>query len=615
MKIVEFEAFLEENSLTLPAAVGASGTYNIFGSEIELLRRYWIDVKQDISPHFYGKSMPKSIIEAFPNETDNQLDYRRRSYESPTFSYFWRAIQDVNRIVINTNFIANFGQGLAAYFKQKKTPYQGLSIDAYISSELYNLRVLDPNGYIAILPTNVAALVDDGEGNLVSNKAELNKSYGVKINFYPSEDLIYRDENILIWREQKVTNRFGLGAVNSNTCYRVVTNKGSFLYDPTGETNPEKYKEYLHQEGRDWLPAAQLGGQTVTKKDLSSLVMVRYYNSDFSFAVPAMNELAVITSQFNVVTATSTYPIRLTRVIPCIEKDCKGGAVFEKDEYDNYVLDENQVPKKHKCKVCKGSGVVNFNTMNGIVVPEITELDNQKGAAIPLSDMLHYAAPPVQIVTELRDQKRESESNLEQTLSIVRQKTVGQTAESKEMDNDQKQTFLTNIAMGMARLKETILISTIYYVLPEKDWQSEVAEVNVAVPKSFNIASTEALRSQRDANRKDKTLAVRAAENLQLIEKETDNAVEIQAVEWLQEYTQNRSEATADELEQFLISEIITPQQYAEALFASATIRKVLSEQPDIKKPDLFAKLKDEFASFAKVSDIAEQFRNMPDNN
>lgn len=614
MKIVEFEAFLEENNLTLPAAVGASGTYNIFGSEIELLRRYWIDVKQDISPHFYGKSMPKSIIEAFPNETDNQLDYRRRSYESPTFSYFWRAIQDVNRIVINTNFIANFGQGLAAYFKQKKNPYQGLSIDAYISSELYNLRVLDPNGYIAVLPTNVAALVDDGEGNLVSNKAELNKSYGVKINFYPSEDLIYRDENILIWREQKVTNRFGLGAVNSNTCYRVVTNKGSFLYDPTGATNPEKYKEYLHQEGRDWLPAAQLGGQTVTKKDLSSLVMVRYYNSDFSFAVPAMNELAVITSQFNVVTATSTYPIRLTRVIPCIAKDCDRGAVIEKDNNGQILFDEYDMPKKHKCTTCNGSGVVNFNTMNGIVVPEKTELDGDKNT-IPLSDMLHYAAPPVQIVTELRDQKRESETNLEQTLSIVRQKTVGQTAESKEMDNDQKQTFLTNIAMGMARLKETILVSTIYYVLPEKDWQSEVAEVNVAVPKSFNIASTEALRSQRDANRKDKTLAVRAAENLQLIEKETDNALEIQAVEWLQEYTQNRSEATADELEQFLISEIITPQQYAEALFASATIRKILSEQPDIKKPDLFAKLKDEFASFAKVSDIAVQFRNMPIGN
>ena len=614
MKIVEFEAFLTKNNLTLPA-VGNTGSYNIFGSEIELLRKYWLEVKQDISPHFYGKSMPKSIEQAFPNETDNQLDYRSRSYESPTFSYFWRAIQDVNRIVINTNFIANYGQGLADYFKQKKAPYQGLSLDAYISSELYNLRVLDPNGYIAILPTNVAALVDDGEGFLVSDKAELGKSWGVKINFYPSEDLIFRDENMLIWREQKVSNTFAAGTVNSNTCYRVVTNKGSFLYDPTGKTNPEKYKEYLHQEKRDWLPVAQLGGQTVTKKDKDSLVMVRYYNSDFSFAVPAMNELAVITSQFNIVTTTSCYPQRLTRVLPCIAEGCQGGAVYEKDEFEQHIFNENGLPKKKKCTTCKGSGIIDFSALNAIVVPEKYATDTSDKATIPLSDMLHFAAPPVQIVTELRDQKRESETNLEQTLSIIRQKVVGQTAESKEMDNDQKQTFLANIAMGMARLKETILVSTIYYVLPDTKWESEVAEVNVSVPKSFNIASTEALRAQRDANRKDKTLAVRAAENLQLVEKETDNATEIQAVEWLQEYTQNRSEATVDELEQYLISEIITPQQYAEALFASALIRKILSEEPDITKDKLFAKLQDEFASFAKVSDIAEQFRNMPIGN
>ena len=608
MKIIDFEAFLDENDLDLPAVDGAKA-YDIFGGEIEMLRKYWIDVKERIEPHYYGESMPKSIEKAFPNETDNQLDYRSRSYESPTFSYLWRAIQDVNRIVLNTNFVASFGDGLAKFFKENRNPYQGLSIDAYLSSELYSLRVLDPNGYIAVLPTNVAPLEMDSDGFLVSDKTKLDKVWGVKINFYPSEDLIFRSENLLIFREQQVNKRFNYGLASSKTCYRILSKTGSFLYDPSGQTQPEKYKEFLYQPKRDWLPAAQLGGQTVTKKDPTTRVVIRYYNSDFSYAVPAMNDLAVITSQFNVVTATSCYPQRITRTIPCIAEGCEGGAVYEKDEYQQHIFGENGLPKKHKCTTCKGSGILNFNAMNAIVVPEKAISDTEKGT-IPLSDMLHFAAPPVQIVTELREQKRESETNVEQTLSIVRQKVVGQTAESKEMDNDQKQTFLTNIAMGMARLKECILVSTIYYVLGEGTWTNEVSLVNVAVPKSFNIASTEALRNQRDANRKDKTLAVRAAENLQLIEKETDNPLEIKAVEWLQEYTQNRSEATTDELEQYLISEIITPQQYAEALFGSALIREYLQVNPEMTKEELFVKLKDEFASFGKVSDIAVQFRN-----
>ena len=613
MTITEFEGYLLDHDIVLSGQT--NGIYNgIVSSEISLLKPYWEKVKAAIEPHYFGESMPHSIIEAFPNEDERQHKFRTRIYESPTNSYLWRAIQDVNRIVMNPNFIAEFGDNLAAYLKENPNAFNGYALDEYISSELYNLRVLDPNGYIVILPTNVAELRENEDGSLSSDPAQLDKKMGIKVQYYPSENLILQDDDMLIFLEYISTGMALVGQFGYKLCYRIVTNNSSFLYDPSAINKADIYKEYLFQPNRNWLPAQVLGGQVITQKEPTTQILLSYNKSDFSYAVPAMNELAVSANQLKVVTVTSTYPHMIIRTQPCTAKDCDRGIVIEYDGDGNAVYSEDGRLKSHECKTCKGKGVLTFSTMGAMVVPKgNSALSGDK--EIPLNDMVHYVAPPVEIVKELREQKTAAQSEVEQTLSIVRQKMVGQTADSKEMDNDQKQTFLSNIALGMARLKRAILVSSIFYVLDEAFWADEVARINISTPKSFNILSTEALRLQRDANRKDKSLAVRAAESLQLIEKETDNPILIRAAELLLKYTENRSEATIEELTRLQGSGIINDQQYYEALFAEQVIKSLLYANPDLDNAALLAQIKQEFAYLAKNTDIAAQLAALPRGN
>ena len=610
MGIKEFEAFLADENLQLAPI---SNTYysGFVSSEIALCRKYWLGVKQGIEPHYYGEEMPASIRAAFPNESPEQLAFRTRIYESPTNSYLWRAIQDVNRIVMNPNFTAQFGDKLAAYLNENKAAFNGYSISEYISSVLYNLRVLDPNGYIVVLPTNVAELVENEAGELVSNSAQLDKKIGIKVQFYPSENLIYKDKNILIFAEYISTGIALTNTTSYTICYRVVTEKSTFLYDPSGTVKAKKYKEFYRQDKRDWLPAEMLGGQLVTEKDVLTNIVLTYNKSDFSYAVPSMNELAVSANQLKVVTVTSVYPHMIVRPQVCTAEGCTRGKISEFDDYGMAIILPNGSIKTHDCKTCNGKGVLTFGTMGALMVNNKSNIEPDKSATIPLTDIVHYVAPQVDIVKELREQKTAAQSEVEQTLSIVRQKMVGQTAESKEMDNDQKQTFLSNIALGIARLKYTLLRSAVYYVLPEIDWQSEVEQINISTPKSFNILSTEALRAQRDLNRRDKTLVVRANETLRLIEKETDNPNEIRAAELLLEYTENRSEATVEELARFMAAGLIDAQQYYEALFSGIAIRNEIYADPKIDKAVLFRKLKDQFAYLNKDSDIAGVIKTM----
>lgn len=615
MNIAQFADYVIQHKIILGGGYSASignGGLSAFSPEIALLRSEWLAVKAGIAPHFYGL-MPSAVNEAFPNEDAAQLKYRRRIHTSPTKDKLWKAITDVNRIIMSVNFVMNYGDNLAKWLTENKTPFNGFSLLEYIGNALYPQRVLDPNGWYAVLPNGLSDMMVNERGELASIQPQSRKDLGVKIMYYPSESLIYKSDEVMIFAEYKINDALvgmvGSGAsIASQLCYRILTKESSFLYNPNGKTPAEMYQEYFQADGREEIPAGLLGGRWIPRVSTNTGLNLSYFESDFSFAVPVMNDLSVVKNQHKAITCTSVFPTTVIREIPCKAKDCKSGKVYEKSDDGGFKVDEYGLSIMHNCQVCNGRGTIDLSALNGISVPKGGSIDgNEK--PISLSDYIYHDSPDVSAVQELGAQVQIANDEVSQALTILQQKVVGQSAESKDADMQDKQTFLSNIAIALARIAENILRWSAYIVL-DNPTPAELAQISVAAPKTFNIMTVEALRQLRDQNRASKSLETRASETLKLVEKESDNPQQIRLFELLHEYTQNRSEALPDELNSWLDFGIITKQQYHEALFAGAEIKAELIKNADISKEILFTTLSKRFADLTKKAEIATAFNN-----
>lgn len=613
MNIAQFEEYASERNMKLVGGAGAAmvqHNFSSFSPNVAMVRNEWRRVKDSIRPHFYGE-MPSAVEVAFPNEKPSQVDYRRRVHTSPTKDKLWKAVTDVNRVIMSANFVMDYGDSMAAYFAQNKTPFNGYNLLGYLGVVLYPQRVLDANGWYGVLPDNLARMVLDADGNLVSAPTQTQSKVGVKVVYYPSENLIYWDSELMIFAEYKASGQTAMTTpesveISAVLCYRILTKTTSFLLNPIGQTPAERYSEYYETPERNEIPAGILGGRWIPRISAKTGLDVSYYESDFSYAVPVMEDLNVVKNQHKAITCTSVFSTTIIREIPCKADGCRGGKVPKLNADGSQILDDFGNPKTSNCSHCNGTGRIDLSALNVIVAPKASSFD-QDAKPIALSDYIHHDTPDVSAVQELGGQVDAATEQVNQALTILQQKVVGQSAESKDADMQDKQTFLANIAMDLARIAENILRWTAYIVLPNPN-PAEVAQISVAAPKTFNIMTIEALRQMRDQNRKDKSLETRANETIKLVEKESDNPAQVRLYELLHEYTQNRSEALLEELNAWLDYGIIDKKQYLEAMFAGAEIRAALAENAQITKAVLFATLDKKFAGLAQKAELATQF-------
>lgn len=620
MNIAQFEEYAKERNIKLVGGAGISTTHHNFSSfspNVALVRNEWYRVKKSMQPHFYGE-MPSAVEVAFPNEKPSQVAYRKRIHTSPTKDKLWKAITDVNRVIMSANFVMDYGDGLAGYLAQNKAAFNGHSLLGYLGVVLYPQRVLDANGWYGILPDGLAPMVEDADGNLVSTPAQSQSKVGVKVMYYPSENLIYLDSEMMIFAEYKVRNNTALTTpenveISALLCYRVLTKTTSFLFNPAGQIPSERYTEYYETPERNEIPAGVLGGRWIPRIGAKTGLDVSYFESDFSYAIPVMEDLNVVKNQHKAITCTSVFATTIIREIPCKADGCKGGKVPKINADGSKALDDFGNIQTTSCNTCGGTGTIDLSALNVIVAPKKSSL-NSDAPEIALSDYIHHDTPDVSAVQELGAQVDTATEQVNQALTILQQKVVGQSAESKDADMQDKQTFLANIAVDLARIAENILRWTAYIVLPEVD-AKELSQISVSAPKTFNIMTIEALRQMRDQNRKEKSLETRASETLKLVEKESDNPVQIRIFELLHEYTQNRSEALLEELNAWLDYGIIDKKQYLEALFAGAEIKAALSQNAQIAKAALFDTLDKKFAGLAQKAELATQFEPRQTNS
>lgn len=143
-------------------------------------------------------------------------------------------------------------------------------------------------------------------------------------------------------------------------------------------------------------------------------------------------------SEFNITNATHVFPQKFAFVSPC--------PGYIDDEKIDHACLKGRTREGTICKACEGSGAkIHTSAQDVITFP----LPESKDEHIPLSEMMAYFAPPIELLTFQSDQIDKFEPKIHQAIfnsTVMVKNTVVATATEKEQDMDSVYDALTPFA-------------------------------------------------------------------------------------------------------------------------------------------------------------------------
>lgn len=368
LQTTDIENILTLLSTRLKAAGSQVKRHPHDGGEEETYRRVaWSKLytlacqhRAEVEVHACGQFPAGLLDHTFPNETDEEKQYRKKTFQPVTEPYWKKAIRSLNRIWSEQNYAVKWGDKEEAhqYFTQQMPLHQ--NIFNYFKQVVTTAKINDPNALLTLdfnLPVKQKA-----EGEWVVDDTIPISPYPV---IYACHDvLLYETGQLaLVMSSEKSMVEYGgkkqaLGYVlylfDTESIYRVEQcgKKVDWQFEAT--------LYYPHQLG--YLPCWKLKGtpEAVWQNEI-------LYDSHFSAAIPHLNEAIIIHSTLKASISKIAYPIRAYYQQSCTNEKCRGGLV----------VDET-LKEQVRCSTCHGAGSLKFSPLRDYV-HEVPNLTNNAG--------------------------------------------------------------------------------------------------------------------------------------------------------------------------------------------------------------------------------------------
>jgi hypothetical protein len=443
----------------------------------------WERIKSEIAPHFYG-DVPEVLKKSFPNEDPEIMRYRQMIYQAKTESPMVKAITDLFRLLSTAKHAAYFdNERMQKWYNE--TLIGDHDVFAYFFSVVVPIRILDPNALFVLWPT--------GEGVQNSRVA-----VDVKFEIIQSDRVVFNDPDfpLIIYAGERRPKYTSDIVYPINGYYQVVTDE---FYGILKEGVLEVI--YEHKTGkRPWFT---LGGRAIPRYRNENTYVV--YKSDFSPAVPYLNDAAIFDNQHKSVMLSTCFPIKFLEGISC--KTCNGLGI---------VADEHEHGKTHSCGDCSGSGRQLF--MSPLAGYYLTPSQNYTGQQEEQRDPIRFYAPDTSTITLTAEQADKSLAKAEEVLNINRSIRQAQSGVAKELDREPEYIEIGKISDDVyAKLGHTLecvqalvftdTTSMVTVVAPvsfdlktEVELMQEFAETQKGMPADIRYNAYFTFISQRFAN-------------------------------------------------------------------------------------------------------------------
>lgn len=339
-----------------------------------------VDIAQQIAVHSKSGNFPEKLMRAkAPNETSEELDYRRDNFEPITKPYWDRGLASINRIWAEQNYSVLWGSDEVKHFFTKCFPVYG-SLLAYFKTVLTPYKINDANA-VLVIDIGEIPLIDNGDGTV---DVDQSKALSPLCKIYSCDKVLFfdKDEHCLLLADEKSKVRHADNYEHTGYVLYYLDTTSVYRIEQTGDKNDYRFTTtLLYEHNLGYLPAKRLGGKQLSESQGNDVISESY----FMPAIPYLNKALKLDSTLDISINKMAYPIRSYYEAHCTNPTCTNGKITVYDPmHTDSMLDGPRSPKTVDCPVCGGTGKsISFSPMRDYVHTPRGGFNNEEPVPFP----------------------------------------------------------------------------------------------------------------------------------------------------------------------------------------------------------------------------------------
>jgi hypothetical protein len=444
---------------------------------------YAAKMYDSILPHTRPDIYPAHLLSVrAPNQTDAQAEYIRANYKPTTLSVFEDFKATISRAFADQNWSIRYSQEIEPIFGQDTFQrFVNEEIDRFGSLEMFiknmvpTLKLIDPNGIIAIEPQDIDTVMDEEGEEIVSN--ELIRPMP---EYYSCKSIVGQQfgEYYMVITDDRTEVKVGTKTEKTGIVLEIYDNMNIWKVYQIGKRSDMTFSEpvlyFAHNLG--YVPCHKLEG-------MPQLVGGEIaFQSPFITAVPLLDQVILDESYLQISKATSAFPfmVALGEICEFVDREgnkCQDGQIFDPIN-GGY----------RTCGSCNGSGVKSrFSPTGMLLIKPKTSLSD--GDSSLSGEYLKFVSPPMDTLTFLRGEIEQQMSKARRILHLPSSdeaSTIGEASTATGSLNKVRAlyAFIKPISDQIFNLYEFCLVT-----MGKMRYGENFGGVNLVYPTSFDIST------------------------------------------------------------------------------------------------------------------------------
>jgi hypothetical protein len=436
-----------------------------------------------ILPHTRPDIYPAHLLSVrAPNQTDAQAEYIRANYKPTTLSVFEDFKATISRAFADQNWSIRYSPELEPIFGEdtfQRYVNQEIerfgSLEAFVKTMLPTLKLIDPNGIIAIEPNDVDTYENEEGEEIISN--ELIRPMP---EYYSCKSIVGQDygEYYMVITDDYSKVRNGSKEEKSGIVLEIYDTMNIWKVYQIGKKSDYTFSEpelyYSHNLG--YVPAQKLQG-------MPQLIGGEInFQSPFITAVPLLDQVILDESYLQISKATSAFPFMVALGEICEFTDREGNKC-----QDGQIFDPINGGYR-TCSSCNGSGVKSrFSPTGMLLIKPKTALS--EGDSALSGEYLKFVSPPMDTLNFLRTEIEQQMAKARRILHLPSSDETGTIGEASTATGSLNKlralyAFIKPISDQLFNLYEFCLVT-----MGKMRYGENFGGVNLVYPTSFDIST------------------------------------------------------------------------------------------------------------------------------
>ncbi len=444
---------------------------------------YAAKMYDSILPHTRPDIYPAHLLSVrAPNQTDAQAEYIRANYKPTTLSVFEDFKATISRAFADQNWSIRYSPELEPIFGEdtfQRYVNQEIerfgSLEAFVKTMLPTLKLIDPNGIIAIEPNDVDTYENEEGEEIISN--ELIRPMP---EYYSCKSIVGQDygEYYMVITDDYSKVRNGSKEEKSGIVLEIYDTMNIWKVYQIGKKSDYTFSEpelyYSHNLG--YVPAQKLQG-------MPQLIGGEInFQSPFITAVPLLDQVILDESYLQISKATSAFPFMVALGEICEFTDREGNKC-----QDGQIFDPINGGYR-TCSSCNGSGVKSrFSPTGMLLIKPKTALS--EGDSALSGEYLKFVSPPMDTLNFLRTEIEQQMAKARRILHLPSSDETGTIGEASTATGSLNKlralyAFIKPISDQLFNLYEFCLVT-----MGKMRYGENFGGVNLVYPTSFDIST------------------------------------------------------------------------------------------------------------------------------